>query len=76
MPIDELKINFKKFQDLLDKKKYSFYNVNSFFNITKKIVEYLSARNEQTHFEYLNIMKSILQKNEIKEILLDRANNK
>jgi len=76
MLIDELKINFKKFHDLLDNKKYSFYNVNSFFNITKKIVEYLSARNEQGHFEYLEIMKSMLQRKEVKDIIFNRTSNK
>jgi len=71
MHIDELVSNFHHFLDLLKNNIISFYNVTTFFNITKKIVEYYSARNDQSHMFYLNEMKSILDNEEIKRILVN-----
>lgn len=69
MAIDELVANFKSFSDLLNIEKYTLYNITSFFNITKKIVEYYSARNDENHSFYLLEMKKIISREEIKKLL-------
>lgn len=71
MPIDELVLYFQKFDKILKNNIISFYNVTTFFNITKKIVEYYSARNDPNHVFYLNEMKNILKNEEVKQIFLN-----
>lgn len=72
MTIDELIQNFKYFDKILKQRVFTFYNINSFFNITKKIVEYYSARNDQNHKYFLDEMKYILKNEEVKRIFLDQ----
>lgn len=70
MTIDELINNFKYFDSLLKLRRFNFYNVNTYFNVTKKIVEYYSARNDQNHSFYLNKMKEVLKDEEVKQIFI------
>ena len=60
MLIDELILNFDYFHKLLKDNQISFYNVNTFFNITKKIVEYYSARNDENHLFFLRLLSTRL----------------
>jgi len=71
MTIDELISNFNHFDNILKQRIYTFYNINSYFNITKKIVEYYSARNDQNHIMYLREMKNLLENEEVKKIFLN-----
>jgi hypothetical protein len=71
MTIDELINNFKNFEKLLKEKVISFYIIQTFFNITKKIVEYYSARNDPNYLIYLNEMKDILKNEDVKQIFLN-----
>lgn len=69
MTIDELANNFINFKKLLKDKFISFYNINTFITITKKIIEYYSARNDPFFSYYLSDMQNILNNEEIKKII-------
>jgi len=69
MNIDEVVENYKIFNEKIDRKELSYYNVTTFFNLTQKAVEYYSAKNDPNHFIYLNAMKNIFGREEIQKIL-------
>ncbi len=71
MLIDELVLNFQKLLKILKKNDFSFYYVNVFFSITKKIVEYYSARNDFNYSYYLSEMKNILKNEKVEKIILN-----
>ena len=69
MNIEEVVENYKMFNEKIERKEFSYYNVTTFFNLTQKAVEYYSAKNDSNHIIYLNAMKNIFGREDIQKIL-------
>jgi pantothenate kinase len=68
MNINQIVQNVNLLKQKIDNNELNYYNVNTLTTLCGKAIEYYSAINDDSHIIYLNIMKSILQRDDVQKI--------
>lgn len=68
MNINQIVQNINLLKTKVDQNEINLYNVNTLTTLCSKAIEYYSAINDESHLIYLNIMKSVLQRDDVQKI--------
>lgn len=71
MNINQIVQNINLLKAKLDNNEINYYNVNTFTTLCGKAIEYYSAINDESHMIYLNLMKSILLREDVQKFTAD-----
>jgi hypothetical protein len=71
MNINQIDQNINILKQKIDNKEINYYTINTFTFLCGKAIEYYSAINDESHFTYLNLMKEVLQREEVQKISLE-----
>lgn len=68
MNINQIVSNVNLLKQKIDNNEINYYNVNTLTTLCGKAIEQYSAINDDSHVIYLNIMKSVLQRDDVQKI--------
>ena len=68
MNINQITQNINLLKQKIDNNEISYYNVNTLTTLCSKAIEFYSAINDDSHLIYLNIMKAVLQREDVQKI--------
>ena len=68
MNINQITQNINFLKQKIDSNEINYYNVNTLTTLCSKAIEFYSAINDDSHLIYLNIMKAVLQREDVQKI--------
>jgi hypothetical protein len=68
MNINQIVSNVNLLKQKIDNNEINYYNVNTLTTLCGKAIETYSAVNDDSHLIYLNIMKAVLQRDDVQKI--------
>ena len=71
MNINQVVQNINILKSKIDNNEINYYNVNTLTTLCSKAIEFYSAKNDDSHLNYLNIMKAVLQREDVQKITLE-----
>jgi RecA/RadA recombinase len=68
MNINQIVQSVNQLKQKIDNNEVNYYNVNTLTTLCGKAIEHYSAVNDESHVIYLNIMKAVLQRDDVQKI--------
>ncbi len=73
MNINQIVQNVNILKQKIDQNEINYYVVNTFNTLCSKAIEHYSAINDESHMLYLNLMKSVWQREDVQKIALEES---
>jgi hypothetical protein len=68
MDIKQIVNNVNLLKTKIDNNDINYYTINTFTTLCGKAIEYYSAINDDSHMVYLNLMKTVLCREDVQKI--------
>jgi hypothetical protein len=68
MNINQILSSINTLKQKIDNNEINYYNVNTLTTLCSRAIEHFSAINDDSHMYYLNLMKSVLLREDVQKI--------
>jgi hypothetical protein len=72
MNINQIVQNIDLLKSRIDTNEINYYNVNTFNLLCSKAIEFYSAKNDDNHKKYLDLMRAVLLREDVQACLADK----
>ena len=72
MNINQIVNNIDLLKSRIDSNEINYYNVNTFNLLCSKAIEFYSAKNDDNHKKYLDLMRAVLLREDVQSCLGDK----
>jgi hypothetical protein len=73
MSINQIVNNINTLKQKFENNEISYYNVNTLTSLCSRAIEHFSAINDDSHMYYLNLMKSVLLREDVQKITTEEG---